>query len=135
MPAPAELLNYTDAHTDAFIARLTEAVAIPSISGDPPAVQLLQKSEWLNGGRHHAARRTRHAPHGGQTLLLPNAIEDRLALYGHFDVQRRAGFAGAPIVLRAEKRTKESIFPASSCSSSLSCPRRLIFTPSFLHAP
>ncbi|KAJ7482464.1 hypothetical protein FB451DRAFT_1393808 [Mycena latifolia] len=31
---PSQLLSYIDAHPDAFIARLAEAVAIPSLSGD-----------------------------------------------------------------------------------------------------
>ncbi|KZT59260.1 CNDP dipeptidase [Calocera cornea HHB12733] len=35
MPAPAKFISYIDAHKDAFIARLGEAVAIPSVSGDP----------------------------------------------------------------------------------------------------
>ncbi|KAJ6545626.1 hypothetical protein B0H19DRAFT_1267025 [Mycena capillaripes] len=35
MLAPAELLSYIDANTDAFVAWLSEAVSITSISGDP----------------------------------------------------------------------------------------------------
>ncbi|KAJ7291906.1 hypothetical protein C8J57DRAFT_1705304 [Mycena rebaudengoi] len=35
MPAPPELLSFIDASAPAFIARLGEAVAIPSISGEP----------------------------------------------------------------------------------------------------
>ncbi|KAJ7291910.1 hypothetical protein C8J57DRAFT_1458542 [Mycena rebaudengoi] len=35
MPTPPELLSFIDASAPAFIARLGEAVAIPSISGEP----------------------------------------------------------------------------------------------------
>ncbi|KAF8749840.1 CNDP dipeptidase [Rhizoctonia solani] len=33
--APEGFLNYVDAHKDAFIKRLADAIAIPSVSGDP----------------------------------------------------------------------------------------------------
>ncbi|KAJ7762144.1 hypothetical protein B0H16DRAFT_1808591 [Mycena metata] len=49
MPAPSEFLSWVDASKDAFIARLSHAVSIPSISGDPayrPRVQ--EMSDWLN---------------------------------------------------------------------------------------
>ncbi|KAJ7687614.1 hypothetical protein B0H17DRAFT_1160434 [Mycena rosella] len=105
MPAPAELLSYIDAHTDAFIARLAEAVAIPSISGDPafrPSV--LKMSEWLDAQLQAVGVTTKRVDLGthlmdGQTLPLPNAILGRIGtdpakktvlLYGHFDVQPAA---------------------------------------------
>ncbi|KAJ7291898.1 hypothetical protein C8J57DRAFT_1492372 [Mycena rebaudengoi] len=49
MPAPPELLSFIDASAPAFIARLGEAVAIPSISGEPlrrPAV--IEMAHWLD---------------------------------------------------------------------------------------
>ncbi|KAJ7657556.1 hypothetical protein B0H17DRAFT_1213471 [Mycena rosella] len=87
IPACRRLLNYIDAHTDAFIARLAEAAAIPSIPGNPafrPSV--LQMPEWLNTQLQ-------------ATLPRPNAILGRIgacpgknivplyAVYGHFDIQ------------------------------------------------
>ncbi|KAJ7688109.1 hypothetical protein B0H17DRAFT_673568 [Mycena rosella] len=64
MPAPTELLSYIDVHT-AFIARLAEAVEIPSISGDPvfrPSV--LQMPEWLDTQLQAVASpQARRAPH------------------------------------------------------------------------
>ncbi|KAJ7445447.1 hypothetical protein FB451DRAFT_1376152 [Mycena latifolia] len=102
MPAPAELLSYIDAHTDAFIARLSEAVAIPSISGDPafrPAVHKM--SDWLAAQLRAVGVEVKQVDlgtHGmdGQTLPLPPVILGKIGsspnkktvlIYGHFDVQ------------------------------------------------
>ncbi|KAJ7686405.1 hypothetical protein B0H17DRAFT_1204306 [Mycena rosella] len=64
MPAPTELLSYIDAHT-AFIARLAEAVAIPSMSGGPVfRPSGLQMPQWLDTQLQTA-------------LPLPNAILGR----------------------------------------------------------
>ncbi|KAJ7083462.1 hypothetical protein C8R44DRAFT_822476 [Mycena epipterygia] len=121
MPAPKELLSYIDAQTDAFIARLGEAVAIPSISGDPafrPSV--LKMSEWLDTQLRAVGVTTKRVDLGthvmdGQTLPLPPAILGRIGndpakktvlLYGHFDVQPAAkgdGWDSEPFVLTAHK--------------------------------
>ncbi|KAJ7127521.1 hypothetical protein C8R43DRAFT_1027528, partial [Mycena crocata] len=54
MPAPPELLSYIDAHAEPFIARLAQAVAIPSISGDPAFRPVHQMSAWHPRRRHRA---------------------------------------------------------------------------------
>ncbi|KAJ6545634.1 hypothetical protein B0H19DRAFT_999261, partial [Mycena capillaripes] len=102
MPAPAELLSYIDANTDAFIARLSEAVSIASISGDPAyRPKVLEMSDWLNAQLRAVGVETRQADLGthvmdGHTLPLPPAIVGRIGndkskktvlIYGHFDVQ------------------------------------------------
>ncbi|KAJ7445454.1 hypothetical protein FB451DRAFT_1292877 [Mycena latifolia] len=102
MPAPAELLSYIDAHSDAFIERLSQAVAIPSISGDPafrPAVR--EMSYWLAAQLRAVGVEVKQVELGshvmdGQTLPLPPAILGKIGnspnkktvlVYGHFDVQ------------------------------------------------
>ncbi|KAJ7127526.1 hypothetical protein C8R43DRAFT_1027535 [Mycena crocata] len=117
MPAPPELLSYIDAHAEPFIARLAQAVAIPSISGDPafrPAVH--QMSAWLAEQLTHVGVTVRPVPLGthvmdGQTLELPPALLGRIGddpkkktvlIYGHFDVQPAAksdGWDTEPFVL------------------------------------
>ncbi|KAJ7510601.1 hypothetical protein B0H11DRAFT_1700711 [Mycena galericulata] len=120
MPAPADLLSYIDANEKSFIARLSEAVAIPSISGDPafrPSV--LKMSDWLNAQLRAVGVTTKQVDLGthvmdGQTLPLPSAIlgkigEDKskktVLIYGHFDVQPAAksdGWDTDPFVLTQE---------------------------------
>ncbi|KAJ7038650.1 hypothetical protein C8F04DRAFT_950762 [Mycena alexandri] len=82
--APPTFLSWVDANTDAFISRLSHAVAIPSISGDPayrPRVQ--EMSDWLNAelkkvGVETKQRHPRTHVMDGQTLPLPNAILGRI---------------------------------------------------------
>ncbi|KAJ7035877.1 glutamate carboxypeptidase, partial [Mycena alexandri] len=77
-------LSWVDANTDAFISRLSHAVAIPSISGDPayrPRVQ--EMSDWLNAELNKVGVETKQVDLGthvmdGQTLPLPNAILGRI---------------------------------------------------------
>ncbi|KAJ7035841.1 hypothetical protein C8F04DRAFT_497998 [Mycena alexandri] len=84
MPAPPIFLSWVDANTDAFISRLSHAVAIPSISGDPafrPRVQ--EMSDWLNAELKKVGVETKQVDLGthvmdGQTLPLPNAILGRI---------------------------------------------------------
>ncbi|KAJ7291897.1 hypothetical protein C8J57DRAFT_1274164 [Mycena rebaudengoi] len=118
MPAPPELLSFIDASAPAFIARLGEAVAIPSISGEPlrrPAV--IEMAHWLDAQLRAVGVSTRLADLGvetlssGQTLPLPPAILGKIGndkakktvlVYGHFDVQpaaREDGWASEPFVL------------------------------------
>ncbi|KAJ7210787.1 hypothetical protein GGX14DRAFT_624931, partial [Mycena pura] len=121
MPAPAEFLSYVDAQADAFIARLGEAVGIPSISGDPayrPSV--IKMAHWLDGQLRALGVTTQLVDLGshvmdGHTLPLPPAIlgkigEDKskktVLIYGHFDVQPAAksdGWDTDPFVLTQEK--------------------------------
>ncbi|KAJ7762216.1 hypothetical protein B0H16DRAFT_529399 [Mycena metata] len=117
MPAPSEFLSWVDATKDAFIARLSHAVSIPSISGDPayrPRVQ--EMSDWLNVELKKVGVETKQVDLGnhimdGQTLPLPHAILGKIGndknkktvlIYGHFDVQPAAlsdGWASEPFVL------------------------------------
>ncbi|KAJ7067201.1 hypothetical protein C8F01DRAFT_1120624, partial [Mycena amicta] len=120
MPAPPEFISYVDAQADRFIARLSDAVAIPSISGDPayrPSV--IKMAHWLDGELKALGVTTKLADLGthvmdGQTLPLPPAILGRIGedkskktvlLYGHFDVQPAAksdGWNTDPFVLTQE---------------------------------
>ncbi|KAJ7476722.1 hypothetical protein FB451DRAFT_1132063 [Mycena latifolia] len=117
MPAPPELLSYIDAHSDAFIARLAEAVAIPSISGDPAfRPKVLEMGDWLAAQLRGVGVEVKQVDLGthvvdGQTLPLPPAILGRIGssphkktvlIYGHFDVQpaaRADGWDTEPFVL------------------------------------
>lgn len=121
MPAPAELLKWIDASSDAFIARLAEAVAIPSISGDPAfRPHVLRMSDWVNARLQAVGVTTKQVDLGthvmdGQTLPLPKAVLGRIGndpakktvlIYGHFDVQPAAksdGWETEPFVLTEEK--------------------------------
>jgi Cys-Gly metallodipeptidase DUG1 len=121
MPAPAELLSYIDASAPAFIARLSEAVAIPSISGDPAfRPHVLKMSDWLAAQLKAVGVTVKQVDLGthvmdGQTLPLPPAILGRIGedpkkktvlVYGHFDVQPAAksdGWDTEPFVLTEEK--------------------------------
>ncbi|KAJ6587365.1 glutamate carboxypeptidase [Mycena sp. CBHHK59/15] len=120
MPAPAELLNYIDANADAFIARLAEAVSIPSISGDPARrPDVIKMAHWLDAQLRAAGVTTSLVDLGteqleGATLPLPPAILGRIGedkskktvlIYGHFDVQPAAigdGWNSEPFVLTEE---------------------------------
>ncbi|KAJ7834379.1 hypothetical protein B0H14DRAFT_2798608 [Mycena olivaceomarginata] len=121
MPAPAELLKWIDASSDAFIARLAEAVAIPSISGDPAfRPHVLRMSDWVNAQLQAVGVTTKQVDLGthvmdGQTLPLPKAVLGRIGndpakktvlIYGHFDVQpasKSDGWETEPFVLTEEK--------------------------------
>ncbi|KAJ6603299.1 hypothetical protein DFH09DRAFT_1124141 [Mycena vulgaris] len=121
MPAPPELLSYIDSHTDAFIARLGAAVAIPSISGDPAfRPRVVEMAHWLDAQLRAVGVTTSLVDLGthvmdGQTLPLPPAILGKIGedpkkktvlVYGHFDVQPAAlsdGWTSEPFVLTEEK--------------------------------
>jgi Cys-Gly metallodipeptidase DUG1 len=102
MAAPKELLSYIDTHADAFIDRLAEAVAIPSVSGEPERrPDVLRMADWLETQLKKYGVETAKVPLGSQTLEgkeleLPPAILGRIGedkskktvlIYGHFDVQ------------------------------------------------
>ncbi|KAJ7035871.1 hypothetical protein C8F04DRAFT_1340882 [Mycena alexandri] len=123
MPAPPTFLSWVDASTDAFIARLSHAVAISSISGDPayrPRVQ--EMSDWLDAelkkvGVETNLKQVDLGTHvmDGQTLPLPNAIVGKIGsdtskktvlIYGHFDVQPVSlsdGWDSEPFILTTLK--------------------------------
>ncbi|KAG5335580.1 hypothetical protein C0989_000969, partial [Termitomyces sp. Mn162] len=102
MPAPSEFLQFIDSNADGFIQRLSDAVAIPSISGDPVHRQdVVKMANWLNGQLKSYGVHTQLVDLGkhtmdGQELSLPPAILGRIGtdptkktvlIYGHFDVQ------------------------------------------------
>ncbi|KAF5348077.1 hypothetical protein D9758_010046 [Tetrapyrgos nigripes] len=102
MPAPKEFLDFVDSNADAFIQRLSEAVLIKSVSGDPTyRDEVIKMSNWINqqlqavGVQTHLADLGRHTM-DGQDLPLPPAVLGRIGndpnkktvlVYGHFDVQ------------------------------------------------
>ncbi|TRM67091.1 hypothetical protein BD626DRAFT_484722 [Schizophyllum amplum] len=102
MAAPKDFLEFVDANADLFIQRLGEAVAIPSVSGDPSHRQdVLKMSNWLNAQLQALGVDTKQVDLGtqeleGQTLQLPPAVlgsigkdpkKKTILIYGHFDVQ------------------------------------------------
>jgi len=102
MAAPAEFLQYIDANADAFIQRLADAVAIPSVSGDPQRrPDVFRMAEWLDAQLQALGAETKLVPLGkhvvdGQELEIPPAIlgaigsdpaKKTVLIYGHFDVQ------------------------------------------------
>ncbi|KAF7358639.1 CNDP dipeptidase [Mycena sanguinolenta] len=121
MAAPKELLDWIDASAPAFITRLSEAVAIASISGDPAyRPRVLEMSNWLNKQLKAVGVITKQVDMGkhimdGQTLELPPVVLGRIGedpkkktvlIYGHFDVQPASqsdGWATDPFVLTEEK--------------------------------
>ncbi|KAF8869810.1 glutamate carboxypeptidase [Infundibulicybe gibba] len=102
MPAPPEFLKFIDDNADAFIRRLGEAVAIPSVSSDAShRGDVVKMAHWLNGQLKDLGVDTKLVDLGkhvmdGQELDLPPAIlgsigndpkKKTVLLYGHFDVQ------------------------------------------------
>ncbi|KAJ6473853.1 hypothetical protein C8R45DRAFT_835147 [Mycena sanguinolenta] len=117
MAAPKELHDWIDASAPAFIARLAEAVAILSISGDPAfRPRVLEMSDWITVQLKAVGVTTKQIDLGthlmdGHTLPLPPAVLGRIGddpkkktvlIYGHFDLQPAAqadGWATDPFVL------------------------------------
>ncbi|EAU84106.1 hypothetical protein CC1G_06968 [Coprinopsis cinerea okayama7 len=102
MAAPAEFLQYIDDKADAFIQRLADAVAIPSISGDAKHRQdVFKMADWLDAQLKAVGVETKLVDLGkhvmdGEELPLPPAILGKIGndpskktvlIYGHFDVQ------------------------------------------------
>ncbi|KAI0037052.1 CNDP dipeptidase [Vararia minispora EC-137] len=105
MATPAEFLNYIDSNKDAFFARLRDAVAIPSVSGDPARRDdVLRMGDYLESQLKAYGVETKRAELGeqvseGKTLKLPPLVLGRIGndpgkktilIYGHFDVQPAA---------------------------------------------
>ncbi|TFL03837.1 CNDP dipeptidase [Pterulicium gracile] len=102
MPAPKQILEFVDTNADAFIKRLAEAVAIPSISGEierrPDVVKM---AHWLDAQLKKYGVETKLVPLGkhvmdGTELELPPAVLGKIGkdpkkktvlIYGHYDVQ------------------------------------------------
>ncbi|THV02184.1 CNDP dipeptidase [Dendrothele bispora CBS 962.96] len=102
MPAPKEFLDYVDHNADAFIQRLSDAVSIKSVSGDPAyREEVIKMSNWISQQLQAVGVETQLADLGrhtmdGQDLALPPAVLGRIGndpkkktvlVYGHFDVQ------------------------------------------------
>ncbi|KDR77094.1 hypothetical protein GALMADRAFT_66148 [Galerina marginata CBS 339.88] len=132
MPAPAEFLKYIDNNTDAFIKRLADAVAIPSISGDAShRKDVFAMADWLNAQLKQVGVDTQLVDLGrhtmdGEDLPLPPAILGRLGddkskktvlIYGHFDVQpanKSDGWDSEPFTLTINEKTGQLIGRGSS---------------------
>lgn len=102
MPAPLEFINFIDDNADVFIKRLSDAVAIPSISGDAShRSDVVKMAKFLDDHLKAVGVETQLINLGkhvmdGQELDLPPAILGRIGtdprkktvlIYGHFDVQ------------------------------------------------
>ncbi|KIY49843.1 CNDP dipeptidase [Fistulina hepatica ATCC 64428] len=102
MPVPVDFAQYIDVNADKFIQRLSDAVAIPSISSDAARrSDVIKMAHWLNSQLNALGVETRLADVGtqeieGRVLPLPPAILGRIGsdpkkktvlIYGHFDVQ------------------------------------------------
>ncbi|KAJ7594376.1 hypothetical protein C8J56DRAFT_435860 [Mycena floridula] len=99
MPAPKEFLKFVNDNADAFVKRLSDAVAIPSISGEPlRRPDVIKMAHWLNDELKAVGVETTLVDLGmeAENLPLPPAILGRIGndpskktvlLYGHFDVQ------------------------------------------------
>ncbi|KAF8645662.1 hypothetical protein AX16_007658 [Volvariella volvacea WC 439] len=112
-----DFTKYVDAHADAFIQRLADAVAIPSISGDAShRGDVVKMANWLNDQLKSLGVETKLVDLGKhimdyQELPLPPAILGRIGsdpakktilIYGHFDVQpanKSDGWDTDPFVL------------------------------------
>ncbi|KAG6919142.1 hypothetical protein DXG01_008949 [Tephrocybe rancida] len=102
MPAPSDFGQYIDANADKFIQRLSDAVAIKSISCDAAhRDDVVKMANWLNGQLKSLGVETELIDLGkhimdDEELQLPPAILGRIGtdpgkktvlIYGHFDVQ------------------------------------------------
>ncbi|EDR10617.1 glutamate carboxypeptidase [Laccaria bicolor S238N-H82] len=132
MPAPQEFLSFVDTNANAFIKRLAEAVAIPSISGDAThRADVVKMGEWLNTHLKAVGVSTQLVDLGkhtmdGEELNLPPAILGRIGddkskktvlIYGHFDVQpanKSDGWNTDPFTLTIDESTGQLIGRGSS---------------------
>ncbi|KAI8615937.1 hypothetical protein BC830DRAFT_1120212 [Chytriomyces sp. MP71] len=116
--------NHIDANTDKFIARLGEAIAIPSISGDASRrADVFRMGAWLRSAleRLDFTDIKEHLP-GPQTLQgvelqLPpiilgtygtDASKPTVLVYGHYDVQpalKEDGWKYDPFTMHVEEET------------------------------
>ncbi|EPQ54997.1 CNDP dipeptidase [Gloeophyllum trabeum ATCC 11539] len=123
MPAPAKFTEFVDANADKFIQRLADAVAIPSVSGEPNHRQdVVKMAQWLDGQLKSLGVTTKLVDLGkhvmdGEELQLPPAILGRIGddpkkktilIYGHFDVQpayKSDGWDTEPFKLVVDQKT------------------------------
>ncbi|KAH7925338.1 CNDP dipeptidase [Leucogyrophana mollusca] len=123
MPALDKFTEYIDTHAESFIKRLSEAVAIKSISSDARRREdVIAMGNWLDGELKKLDVETKLVDLGtqvmqGQTLQLPPAILGRLGsdpkkktvlIYGHYDVQPALlsdGWNSDPFTLTVDEAT------------------------------
>ncbi|KAJ9127814.1 hypothetical protein QFC24_000097 [Naganishia onofrii] len=130
--ANPQFLKFIDDNQDAFIKRLGEAVAIPSVSGDPvhrPDVHRM--AEWLSDKLQSLGVKVESRPLGkqmleGQELDLPPALLGELGndpnkktvlIYGHFDVQPASmsdGWLYPPFELTVDPKGTGKLFGRGS---------------------
>ncbi|ELU38063.1 glutamate carboxypeptidase [Rhizoctonia solani AG-1 IA] len=121
--APEGFLNYVDAHKDAFIKRLADAIAIPSVSGDPshrPRVK--EMGEFVQAQLDAVGVTTKLVELGtqiieGQKVDLPPVVlgsigndknKKTVLIYAHYDVQpaeQADGWKSDPFKLNHDKTT------------------------------
>jgi hypothetical protein len=102
MAAPKEFLSYVDEHANAFIDRLAEAVAIPSVSGEVERrPEVVRMAGWVEAELKKVGVETKTVELGKQIVdkveyALPPAVLGKIGhdknkktvlIYGHFDVQ------------------------------------------------
>ncbi|KAI0654149.1 CNDP dipeptidase [Cubamyces menziesii] len=123
MPSSADFLQYIDQHSQKFIDRLAEAVAIPSVSADAAyRADVIKMSGWLDNQLKGLGVETRLADLGthvmdGQELPLPPVILGKIGndpkkktvlVYGHYDVQpaeKSDGWDTDPFVLTIDEKS------------------------------
>ncbi|KAB5591097.1 Cytosolic nonspecific dipeptidase [Ceratobasidium theobromae] len=121
--APREFLDYVDAHKDAFVQRLSDAIAIPSVSGDASyRKHVHEMGHFVQRELNALGVDTKLIPLGpqeldGQTVELPPVVIGRLGddkskktvlVYAHYDVQPALlsdGWTHDPFVLTHDKAT------------------------------
>ncbi|KZT21836.1 CNDP dipeptidase [Neolentinus lepideus HHB14362 ss-1] len=123
MLAPVKFAEFVDTNADKFIQRLADAVAIPSVSGDPAHREdVVKMAHYLNSQLISLGVTTELRDLGkhvmdGQELSLPPAILGRIGddpkkktilIYGHFDVQpanKSDGWDTEPFKLTVHSKT------------------------------
>ncbi|GMK54346.1 hypothetical protein CspeluHIS016_0109320 [Cutaneotrichosporon spelunceum] len=124
MPAAdPKFLKYVDDHEDAFIARLKEAVEIPSVSGNLEYVQDVERmADWLVaqltdlGVKAEKRGIGKHELDGKEVDLPPVVIgsigndpaKKTVLVYGHYDVQpalKEDGWDYEPFTLTPDPKT------------------------------
>ncbi|KAG9087230.1 hypothetical protein FRC06_002631 [Ceratobasidium sp. 370] len=100
--APREFLEYVDSHQEAFVKRLANAIAIPSVSGDASyRKHVHEMGAFVQRELEAVGVTTKLVPLGpqeldGQTVELPPVVFGRLGedknkktvlVYAHYDVQ------------------------------------------------
>ncbi|KAJ8294183.1 Cys-Gly metallodipeptidase dug1 [Rhodotorula toruloides] len=119
----APFAKWIDEHQDELIARLKEAVEIPSVSGDASyRPHVVRMGEWLRAELEKLGAEIRSVPLGkqvldGQELDLPPALVGSLGkdpkkktvlVYGHYDVQPASlsdGWKHEPFQFTHDKET------------------------------